>query len=360
MTKSYKFIPSFLILPVIIAFIAGCATAPKTPQINPYGNVTVVELGEVTDPKTAITSIVEQKKIEVAARSVTDDQSEAALTPQLAAEVGIYFGGYDVNDTKGILLTIPNTTFEGKQGSDLWIYKNGKTRLTKTNYYHNTPSYSDDGSFVLFSSKRGKWIVSQFNQDSYIWRMRSNGAGGMTRIGSPSYEYYSPSYSSDQSTILCEMISLRGNDSYIWYMEGNGSLPTQLTLGKSPKWLNEDTITYSTRDEITGRDTIWTCKIDGSMPTQVIADPTFDCIQPAPHPHGKYIAFVKQSAVSNSPQHRDVYVYDVESGLIQQVTTNESRDDLPNWSDDGSMLYFRSSRGINWNVWRVPYRGFQE
>lgn len=55
----------------------------------------------------------------------------------------------------------------------------------------------------------------------------------------------------------------------------------------------------------------------------------------------------------DAPETRDVYVYDTQTGLSQQLTTNASRDDMPRWSADGSSLMFRSTRGVGWNIWRV-------
>lgn len=334
----------------------GCAT-PKIDK-KLFGNVSYILQREQEDPKTNVTSVVDKEYVEIAAKSLVDGEQDTSSTPQLVAEIGTYFSHYDVNDDKGVLVSIPNVA--PHKGSDLWIVKTGKARLTNTNYHHHTPSFSDNGEWVLFSSRRGKVIVSEYSQDSFIWRMKSNATGGITQVGSPNYLYRNPQYSSDQSKILTEMISLKGEKPYIWYMESNGSLPTQLTPGENPSWLNDDTIVFCAKDNVSGKYCIWTTKLDGSLLTQLICDPRFDCIQPAPHPHGRYIAFVKQPSGATTKASRDIFVYNIENGQVQQITTNKSRDDLPNWSDDGSMLYFRSSRGLSWNVWRVPLEDLEK
>lgn len=369
------------ILSFLFLLFIGCETTPKVVPENPFGKVPAIGIIESTDSKTGVTKLTTRSYAETAAKGVGDEGSGTTDPSQIAAEVGEYFVTFDVNDSVGILLEIPN----GKthSGSDLWIFKNGKTRLTKTGYYHNRPSFSDDGNYVIFSSRKGKNVITNYAEDSYIWRMRSNAAGGMTRIGSPAFEYYYPSYSPDQSKVLCDVKSLRGEDISIWYMEANGVLPSQLTKGEYPRWLNDDTISFCAKDEITGRYGVWSCGIDGSMLTQLVVDSEFDCIMPSPHPHGKFIAFVKQKPLSEikltskelsgksaetvalikeakRDQTRDIFVYDINSGLVKQITTNASRDDMPRWSDDGNYIYFRSTRGLNWNVWRVPFRGFSE
>ena len=35
----------------------------------------------------------------------------------------------------------------------------------------------------------------------------------------------------------------------------------------------------------------------------------------------------------------------------KQLTTNGSRDDHPIVSSDGKTIFFRSNRGLEWNIW---------
>ena len=102
---------------------------------------------------------------------------------------------------------------------------------------------------------------------------------------------------------------------------------------------------------------IWTTKIDGSNLTQIIFDSEMDCIFPTASPNGQYIAYVKQLPNINKTvemQSRDIYIFNFQDNLSQQITTNISRDDMPHWSTEGDFLYFRSSRRLSWNVWRLP------
>ena len=140
-------------------------------------------------------------------------------------------------------------------------------------------------------------------------------------------------------------------------MNKNGALPTQLKQGEYASWIDDNTILFSAKDDTTGLYTIWTTKTDGSSLTQIIADNRMDCIAPEMSPDGKYIAFVKQlpnkTSLSTEMQSRDIYIFNTKDYLTQQVTTNRSRDDMPHWSNSGEHLYFRSSRGVSWNIWRI-------
>lgn len=229
-------------------------------------------------------------------------------------------------------------------------------RLTKTNYFNQDPSFSSDGKAVYFTSTRGKQAQGKFDQHDYVWRMPSQGSGGLTRIGTPSYKISGAIESPDGSKILFSTREFFDNSHFVWYMQKNGALPTMLKQGQYASWIDNETIVFAAPDENTGLFSIWTCKIDGSNLTQIVADNVMDCIYPAVSPDGKYLAFVKQTPskdVTTEAQSRDIHAFHFADGLSQQLTTNTSRDDMPKWSRDGKFLYFRSSRGLSWTIWRL-------
>jgi hypothetical protein len=182
------------------------------------------------------------------------------------------------------------------------------------------------------------------------------GAGGLTRIGTPVYQFLNPQQSPDGTKILFSSREFFENSPFIWYMKKNGALPTQLKQGTYAEWLDDETIIFSAKDENTGLFAIWKSNIDGSNLTQIIADNEMDCISPTIDPTKKFVAYVKQAPKGNKVeklQSRDVHVFQLDDALSQQITTNISRDDMPKWSPDGGYLYFRSSRGLAWNIWRL-------
>ncbi len=349
-----KLIYGIIALAIVVAF-TGCGKQPKPVVISKTGKVNVVIEKEVKDKKTGAISIEAQRLDEIAERSTVDKGAEALLAPQRYVNIGKnFFNSYSVGSNGQIITTIYNQ--DGKKGSDLWIFKNGKIRLTKTNYFNRYPSFSIDGKYVYFSATRGKRYSNVYDQNSYIWRMPSNGAGGLTRIGTPTYKFYNPVESPDGTKILFSSKEFYENSPFIWYMQKNGALPTQLKQGISATWMNDNKIVFSAKDENTGLFSIWTSNIDGSDLTQIISDNELDCIQPEVDPNGNFIAFTKQLPNKNSiitKQSRDIYIFNIKNNLSQQITTNISRDDMPHWSKQGDYIYFRSSRGLAWNIWRL-------
>jgi Tol biopolymer transport system component len=338
-----------------VFLFSGCVTTKTKKDLPATGKVSVVIEKEISDEKTGAILIQAERLDEIAERSVTDKGAEALLTPQRFANIGSsYFSSYSVGTSNEIIVSIYNQ--EGKSGSDLWIFKNGKMRLTKTNYFNQHPSFSTDGKSVYFAASRGKRNLSKYDQNSYIWRMPSDGAGGLTRIGTPVYQFFYPLESPDGSKILFSSREFYENSPFIWYMQKNGALPTQLKQGLFATWLDSNTIVFSAKDENTGFYSIWTSIIDGSNLTQIIFDNEMDCIFPEVDYSGQFIAYVKQSPNKNKiveMQSRDIHVFHFKDGLSQQITTNISRDDMPHWSPKGDYLYFRSSRGLAWNIWRL-------
>lgn len=271
------------------------------------------------------------------------------MTPQKFSEIGTYFEYFNPSNNNQIVLSKFNQ--QGQNGADLWIIDKGNRRLTKTNFMHESPSFSRDGKHIYYISRRGRKIKSDYEQNSYIWRISSMGSGGLTRIGTPMYKITNPTESPDGKKIMIVSQEFRNNSKFIWIMEKNGALPTQIKQGSYATWIDQNTIVFHTKDENTGLYTIWACKTDGSELTQIISDNEMDCIQPSASSSGQHIVFVKQKP--GKSQTRDLYIHNRKDGLIQQVTTNISRDDIPKWSPDDQYIYFRSSRGLKWSIWRL-------
>ena len=71
-------------------------------------------------------------------------------------------------------------------------------------------------------------------------------------------------------------------------------------------------------------------------------------------PDGTRIAFS-----SLREQQSDVYVLEVETGTLRQITSASSDDWGPRLSRDGRWLYFTSNRSGSWQIWKVAAEGGQ-
>ncbi|MEJ2457369.1 MAG: hypothetical protein P8Y58_04155 [Novosphingobium sp.] len=61
-------------------------------------------------------------------------------------------------------------------------------------------------------------------------------------------------------------------------------------------------------------------------------------------PDGRKIAF----AATTAPYESDLFVADIESGAVRNITGDAWYDEGPSWSADGKSIVFMSTRGGNW------------
>ena len=106
----------------------------------------------------------------------------------------------------------------------------------------------------------------------------------------------------------------------------------------------------SSRSGTTGQ--VWVCDRDGSDPVQLTSLSAGGGGLPSWSPDGRQIALT-----SSQPGNLDVYVTDLQSGRLRQLTTHAAQDRVPSWSRDGEWIYFGSDRTGAFQVWKVPTQG---
>jgi Tol biopolymer transport system component len=94
---------------------------------------------------------------------------------------------------------------------------------------------------------------------------------------------------------------------------------------------------------------VWVSARDGSTPVQVTELGGPFVSSPEWSPDGSQIAFVAR--VTGQV---DVYTVDVVGGTPRRITTRESNDKEPHWSNDGEWIYFSSNRSGAWEIWKKP------
>ena len=99
----------------------------------------------------------------------------------------------------------------------------------------------------------------------------------------------------------------------------------------------------------TGPFEIWLADADGGNVRQ-LTDLRAICRHPRWSPDGRRLAFVVRSALLRT----SVYVADAATGDTRRVTSGAALEQWPTWSADGQSIYFASTQGGDWHVWRVP------
>jgi Tol biopolymer transport system component len=99
---------------------------------------------------------------------------------------------------------------------------------------------------------------------------------------------------------------------------------------------------------------IWMCDRDCRHPVQLTNFAGPHAGSPRWSPDAMTIAFDAQSKNSSDG---DIYVTDVDSRIPRQLTTENSEDIVPCWSEDGRTIYFGSTRSGDWQLWKMPAHG---
>jgi serine/threonine-protein kinase len=89
------------------------------------------------------------------------------------------------------------------------------------------------------------------------------------------------------------------------------------------------------------RSLVWVDRLGNTQPLPLRAD---DYTMVRLSPDGTKVAVVVGSALPRTDPPPDIYIFDLETENLSQLTFHSESDDTPLWSPDGSLVYFRSYR----------------
>lgn len=224
-----------------------------------------------------------------------------------------------------------------------------RSAITTGNFHDITPNASSDGKMLYFSTTRNGRLC--------ICRLNMQRQSGITTVTQGNTADYSPAlHPGTKELLYAAVLPGSGNPAYLWEMPvADRGLPSQLREGYEPRWSPDGKkLLYIKGNREKNQAKIWICDRDGGNPTQLsMGTGDFNDIDANWSIDGKRIVFASNRSVIKDKQNYDIWVMDADGGNLTQLTTNGSCDDNPVFGPDGKTVYFRSNRGLVWDIWQL-------
>jgi len=167
----------------------------------------------------------------------------------------------------------------------------------------------------------------------------------------------SPAWSPDGSQIAF-MSSLSG-DPQIYISDANGGHMQRITfaagVSTSPAWNPKTGKEMAFVSDRGGDPVLYTANTDGSNVQKIDLPDMGYVIDPSWSPNGQLLAFSWRRPSGNY----DIYVMDLSTHQLLELTRDEARNERPSWAPDGRHLVFESTRTGTRQIWSMLADGSQ-
>ena len=265
-----------------------------------------------------------------------------------------------VNKLSGGLASIASTQIafiSARTGhKELWVmdYDGSNQRpLTSLKSIALTPRWSPDASriaFTCFAPANG--VVSaqicmySFDTNRLVSFARYRGTND------------SPTWSPDGSQVMFSS-SMQGS-SALYVSDASGNRPKRLTYvssgaDASPAWNPKTGQTVAFVSDRGGLPQLYLMNADGTDAQKLDVPDKGYLVDPSWSPNGQLLAFAWRRPSGNY----DIYIMDVVSRRIIEITRDSGRNERPSWAPDGRHLVFESTRSGPRQIWTMLADGSQ-
>ncbi|HUI76096.1 MAG TPA: hypothetical protein VLX32_14190 [Candidatus Acidoferrum sp.] len=218
---------------------------------------------------------------------------------------------------------------------------NNQHQLTHLNTISLTPRWSPDASRIAFTCfKPGPQIC--------MYSMDLNKVVAFPRYGGTNS---APTWSPDGTQIMFSS-SMNGNPE-LYVVNADGGRPKRITYAPgastSPTWNPKTGQTVAFVSDRSGLPKLYMMNADGTNTIPLDLPDKGYLIDPAWSPNGQLLAFSWRRPDGNY----DIYLMDIGSRDILQITRDSGRNERPSWAPDGRHIVFESTRTGTRQIWTM-------
>ena len=225
--------------------------------------------------------------------------------------------------------------------------------LTSLHSISLTPRWSPDSSriaFTCFAPSNGlvsaQVCMYSFDAGKVVSFARYRGTNS------------SPAWSPDGSEVMFSS-SMQGAPA-LYVSDTSGNRPKRLTYSgtggdTSPAWNPRTGANVAFISDRSGLPQLYLMNSDGTNAQKIDLPDKGYIVDPAWSPNGQLLAFAWRRPSGNY----DIYVMDVSSRRIIELTRDMGRNERPSWAPDGRHIVFESTRGGSRQIWTMLADGSQ-
>lgn len=326
--------------------------APVEAYMVAYGNLTLdgsnlAFAGFLSDVHNPAAPLVLQKIY----RAANSEADARRLAHQFADDiVGVLSGGQP-----GVAQSQVTFASARSGNKEIWVMDYdgaSQHQITTLRSIALTPRWSPDATRIAFTCYVPFRGVTSAQICIYS-------AASQRLIGFPRYRgtNSSPAWSPDGSQIAF-MSSLNG-DPEIYIADANGARLHRVTFASgvstSPAWnpkTGKQMVFVSDRG---GQPSLYMSNSDGTNAQKIDLPDMGYVVDPSWSPNGQLLAFSWRRPSGNY----DIYVMDIVSRQLVELTRDEGRNERPSWAPDGRHLVFESTRTGTRQIWSMLADGTQ-
>jgi TolB protein len=321
---------------------ANWSEPPASAQMLVFGkcevvNANLVVTGRLFDVRSTTNPSVLGKRYVATMNEISTREAAHRFANEIIQTLG---GG-----VPGIALTRIAFVSKRTGSEEIWVMDyDGFNQRPITSYksLSTTPRWSPDNTRIAFTS------YASGNPQIYVFSMLTN-----RRIPFPSYKGLNttPAWSPDGSKVaFCSSMS---GDPEIYVSDANGLNLHRLTFSTgvdiSPVWNPKTGNEIAFISDRSGSPQIYVMSADGTNLRRLISFGG-DANSPSWSPNGLFMAY--HWRVSETGTY-DIYVIEIATGRIIQLTHDARRNEHPVWSPDGRHIAFESTRTGTRQIWRM-------